>query len=129
MKPGEKNKYQNKAKNPFLPPYKESALISEDFPHHVIMFNKFYNYKYHSLVVTKKTHKQNDFLTVTDFIATVKVRNALNGIAYFNMGETSGRTQLHKHLQIIPLTPKVKDDFPLIGIIDDAVKKWKGITE
>ncbi len=93
------------------------------------MFNKFYNFKYHTLVVTKKDEQQDDFLLLTDFIATVKVRNALQGLAYYNQGETSGRTQNHKHLQIIPLTEEVFKFFPLLMIIENAVKKWKDVIE
>lgn len=40
-------------KNPFLPPFEKGIMITELPPKHRLLYNKFYFYKNHLLVVTQ----------------------------------------------------------------------------
>lgn len=72
---------------------------------HLLVLNKFNVVEHHSLVITRRFESQNEPLTRNDLEATA---NALalypsGAIAFFNCGWASGRSQPHKHLQIVPL--------------------------
>jgi len=54
-------------------------------------------------------------------LASYRVILANNGLAFYNNGPKSGTTQPHKHLQVIPLSKNVENnykEFPLLRFID-----------
>ena len=59
----------------------------------------------HVLVVTRQFESQADPLNARDLGATMMVLRAMpqGGVAFYNCGEHSGRSQPHKHLQVVPL--------------------------
>ena len=59
----------------------------------------------HVLVVTRQFESQADPLNANDLGATMQVLQAMpqGGVAFYNCGEHSGRSQPHKHLQVVPL--------------------------
>ena len=59
----------------------------------------------HVLVVTRQFESQADALNARDLGATMQVLRAMpqGGVAFYNCGEHSGRSQPHKHLQVVPL--------------------------
>lgn len=69
---------------------------------HRLLFNKFNIYNNHLLVITKEFQPQTDKITKQDLLHASTVRQALEGVLFFNGGEESGASQRHKHLQILP---------------------------
>lgn len=98
------------ANNPFLP-YDERLFVANLSPTHVLLLNKFDVVPYHSLVVTRAFEPQTDPLRAADLRATWAAMAALAGggeegrgaLAFYNCGEHSGRSQPHKHAQVVPL--------------------------
>ncbi len=82
---------KSKEEDPFSPPYEKGMVITDKFKDHLLMFNKFYRIKYHSLVVTKKYEYQADLLNKSDFEATIEVLLAMGtSLAFYNHGLLSG---------------------------------------
>ncbi|KAI8462453.1 MAG: ATP adenylyltransferase-domain-containing protein [Monoraphidium minutum] len=90
--------------NPFLP-YEEALWVGHLSPTHTLLLNKFNVVAKHVLVVTRQFESQADPLNANDLGATMKVLLAMpqGGVAFYNCGEHSGRSQPHKHLQVVPL--------------------------
>ncbi|GBG00602.1 phosphorylase [Raphidocelis subcapitata] len=90
--------------NPFLP-YEEALWVAHLSPTHTLLLNKFNVVAKHVLVVTRGFESQTDPLNANDLEATVQVLRAFpaGAVAFYNCGEHSGRSQPHKHLQIVPL--------------------------
>lgn len=77
-------------------------MITELAPGHRLLYNKFYFYKYHLLVVTQEFEEQGRRISLEDMRQTLLVTEALRGLFFFNSGPESGFSQKHKHLQILP---------------------------
>jgi len=110
-------------RNPFLP-YEEELWVSHLSDSHTLLLNKFNVVEHHVLVVTRAFQSQQDPLNARDLGAAWKVLQALpqGGLAFYNCGEHSGRSQPHKHLQIVPLpfTPSQPAEAPVQGVVQVA---------
>lgn len=89
-------------KNPFLPPFEKGIMITELPPKHRLLYNKFYFYKNHLLVVTQQFEDQSNRVSVQDFKQVLLACEAIKGLFFFNSGPESGYSQNHKHLQVLP---------------------------
>lgn len=105
--------------NPFLP-YDPRLFVSNLSPTHCLLLNKFDVVPLHSLVVTREFRAQTEPLDASDLSATWAAMAALaaagggdssssssseeaGALAFYNCGEHSGRSQPHKHVQVVPL--------------------------
>jgi ATP adenylyltransferase len=110
--------------NPFLP-YDPRLFVSNLSPTHCLLLNKFDVVPLHSLVVTRDFEAQTEPLNARDLGATWAAMAALaaaeasapsrdgaggaaagddtGALAFYNCGEHSGRSQPHKHVQVVPL--------------------------
>jgi ATP adenylyltransferase len=97
--------------NPFLPPEPELTVgaVSET---HLAVLNKFKVLDGHLLLVTRAFEHQETLLGAEDFQALWRCLAELDGLAFYNGGEVAGASQIHKHLQLVPL--------PLIEGIDEV---------
>lgn len=87
--------------NPFANP--EPDLVLGDVPPaHVCLLNKFNVVEHHLLLVTRAFEPQDALLTLADFDALSTCLEGLDGLAFYNAGETAGASQRHKHLQLVP---------------------------
>mmetsp|Transcript_34350 Transcript_34350/g.97310 ORF Transcript_34350/g.97310 Transcript_34350/m.97310 type:complete len:393 (-) Transcript_34350:208-1386(-) len=90
--------------NPFDPP--DPALtVGHLSATHTLVLNKFNVVPHHSIVVTRSFQPQTDPLNAADLAAVYSVMRAMpdGSLSFFNCGEHSGRSQPHKHVQIVPL--------------------------
>eukprot|EP00955_Chlamydomonas_euryale_P044761 352965-Chlamydomonas_euryale.AAC.25 len=103
--------------NPFLP-YEEALWVAHLSDTHTCVLNKalarallrllqsvpvqFNVVEHHVIVVTRKYESQGDPLNMNDLAAAAVVLAAMphGGMAFYNCGEHSGRSQPHKHMQI-----------------------------
>eukprot|EP00906_Rhabdomonas_costata_P014118 RCo020285 len=82
----------------------EPALFVDNLsPTHKLLLNKFCVQPYHVLVCTRESHSQTEPLNEADLCATWRCVVELNGLGFYNFGIHSGRSQPHKHTQVIPL--------------------------
>ncbi|KAG2499597.1 hypothetical protein HYH03_002538 [Edaphochlamys debaryana] len=91
-------------RNPFSPP--EPALTVRPLgPGHVAVLNKFNVVPHHVLVLTNAFRSQAEPLDGGDLAAALEVVKSMpeGGVAFYNCGPESGRSQPHKHLQVVPL--------------------------
>lgn len=58
--------------------------------------------KYHMLITSREFEDQAAPLSREDFLQTLLVMKALNGVYFYNSGEHSGGSQPHRHLQCLP---------------------------
>jgi sulfate adenylyltransferase (ADP) / ATP adenylyltransferase len=100
--------------DPFANPSPELLVdqIPKGSPSHVLVLNKFPVIPNHFIIATKADLPQTDLLNETDLGATyacireweeASLKND-NGrlFAFFNSGEHSGASQVHRHLQFLP---------------------------
>ena len=89
-------------KDVFAEPETDLVLADIVLPHHVALLNKFPVLDSHVLLVTKEWRSQKEFLRLEDFEALQLIRNPEESfLAFYNCGDESGRSQEHKHLQIV----------------------------
>ena len=91
--------------DPFAPPIKPDALVSEDFfglGEHRLIFTKFPLFKEQVLLVSRDFKSQYEHLTFENLRDTILLINSLDGCAFFNGGEKAGASQPRKHLQAFP---------------------------
>ncbi len=116
-KPKEKvpdwSKPKSKA-DPFANPGPELFIsdIPKEKPSHLLVLNKFPVIPNHFIIATKANLPQTDILEETDLSATYACirtweeasSNDENGrlFAFFNSGDHSGASQIHRHLQFLP---------------------------
>lgn len=106
--------------NPFLPPDPD-LLVSEIFPRHFGVLNKFNVIRHHLLIVTRAFEAQEALLNLEDFVALLTVMNEVDGLGFYNGGATAGASQTHKHLQLIPLPlGEGPDPTPIDSVIDSS---------
>jgi len=110
-------------KDPFAPPYEPGMVISDRFEDHLLMFNKFFIVRGHVLVVTKRFESQQERLRVKDFEATLLTMWAVGeSFAFYNHGVLSGRSQPHKHVQVMPLGEEAKELLPYLAVFERYVE-------
>lgn len=91
----------NKEFNPFLP-YEKEMYVCDLSESHICLLNKFNVVDNHSLIVTKAYEPQSALLTTADFTAAAIALEEIDGLIFYNGGQTAGASQHHKHLQLIP---------------------------
>eukprot|EP00963_Diacronema_lutheri_P014109 scaffold2858_cov659-Pavlova_lutheri.AAC.80 len=91
-------------RNPFLP-YDEDLWCCDLSETHVLLLNKFNVVPHHTLVVTKEFKSQEDPLEIDDVKALwdTLLCYPSGSLAFYNSGPHSGKSQPHKHVQVIPL--------------------------
>lgn len=85
--------------NPFLP-HEPDLFVCNLSETHKLLLNKFPVNRGHVLVCTRDFVEQREPLRAADFEATALCVHALGGIAFYNFGIHSGRSQPHKHVQV-----------------------------
>ena len=90
------------ALNPFLP-YDPDLFVADISDTHVALLNKFNVIDHHLLIVTRSFKSQEALLDLADFAALVACMAEYDGLGFYNGGVEAGASQLHKHLQIVPL--------------------------
>lgn len=98
----QKSKKANKYFDPFLP-YENDLFVTDITKTHLCLLNKFNVVDHHLLIVTRDFELQENLLNINDFIALWACIKEIDGLAFFNGGETAGASQKHKHLQLVPL--------------------------
>ncbi len=88
--------------DPFAVPDPDLVMAQVQLPHHVALLNKFPVIAGHLLLVTKEYRSQNEQLLLEDFEALAACSDGRSWLAFYNCGPHSGRSQPHKHLQIVP---------------------------
>jgi sulfate adenylyltransferase (ADP) / ATP adenylyltransferase len=106
--------------NPFLYPFEPGILIKNFGSSYRLLFNKYPIISKHLLLVTFQYEKQSDPLTKEDLETAYEVIKDIDGFAFFNSGEHSGFSQIHKHLQIIPYDSISR--FPLDCHVSSAIQ-------
>ncbi|GLI69421.1 hypothetical protein VaNZ11_014030, partial [Volvox africanus] len=103
-------------RNPFLPPEQELFVRELDAEHSLVL-NKFNVVQHHVLVISREFRSQAEPLYGGDLAATLEVVRAMpsGGVAFYNCGPNSGRSQPHKHLQVVPL-PFADGQLPLAPV-------------
>ena len=93
---------EGNAVNPFLP-YDSDLFVADVSDTHVALLNKFNVIDHHLLIVTRSFQAQEALLDLADFAALVACMAEYDGLGFYNGGVEAGASQLHKHLQIVPL--------------------------
>ena len=88
--------------NPFLP-YDPDLFVADISGTHLALLNKFNVIDHHLLIVTRSFKSQEALLDLADFAALVACMAEYDGLGFYNGGVEAGASQLHKHLQIVPL--------------------------
>eukprot|EP00892_Ulva_mutabilis_P006083 jgi/Ulvmu1/3847/UM018_0063.1 len=113
------------AVNPFLP-YDEELWVQHLSDSHTLLLNKFNLVDHHTIVVTREFQSQDEPLAMADLAATKAVIDAMpyGGLAYFNHGPDSGKSQPHKHVQVVPLplSRAVDAPVPLQDVLDETLQ-------
>jgi sulfate adenylyltransferase (ADP) / ATP adenylyltransferase len=88
--------------NPFLP-YDPDLFVADISDTHVALLNKFNVIDHHLLIVTRGFESQDALLDLADLAALIACMDEFHGLGFYNGGVDAGASQLHKHLQIVPL--------------------------
>ncbi|HWR97560.1 MAG TPA: hypothetical protein VN317_03990 [Candidatus Methanoperedens sp.] len=88
--------------NPFLP-YERALFVADVSEAHVALLNKFNVVERHLLIVTREFEDQRSLLTPADVAALWRCLAEYPGLGFYNGGAEAGASQLHKHLQLVPL--------------------------
>ncbi|KAK2949015.1 putative ATP adenylyltransferase [Blattamonas nauphoetae] len=78
-------------------------IIETLFNTHHILINKYLCADHHIVVPTVQFEDQLSHLTLADCCAASKILSEIDGVLWYNSGRNSGASQIHKHLQCIPL--------------------------
>lgn len=87
--------------NPFRPwdPRLEVERVGDD---HVVILNKYPVQIGHMLLISRAWAPQTGWLSALDWQAVHAVRQASEGLWFFNSGPRAGASQPHRHLQLLP---------------------------
>ncbi|TPX42524.1 hypothetical protein SeLEV6574_g05556 [Synchytrium endobioticum] len=89
--------------NPFLP-HDQKLFVSTIHGTHNLLLNKFCIVRDHILLTTREFQNQYNPLNVEDFTAILEIMKEMpDTMTFFNCGDKSGASVLHKHVQIIPV--------------------------
>jgi ATP adenylyltransferase len=88
--------------NPFLP-YEPALYVADASDTHACILNKYNVVDLHLLIVTREFEHQESPMTVGDFLALWRCLREYDSLGFYNSGATSGASQPHKHLQVVPL--------------------------
>jgi ATP adenylyltransferase len=90
--------------NPFLP-YEQDLFVADLSPTHLALLNKYPVLAHHLLIVTRRFEHQDTLLNTQDWQALARCMAEIDGLGFYNGGTSAGASQLHKHLQLVPLIP------------------------
>jgi len=90
------------AGNPFLP-HDPDLFVADISDTHLCLLNKFNVIDHHVLIVTRRFEHQETLLNHDDFEALWVCMAAFDALGFYNGGAVAGASQLHKHLQMVPL--------------------------
>ncbi|AFY36831.1 ATP adenylyltransferase [[Leptolyngbya] sp. PCC 7376] len=103
--------------NPFLP-YEQDLFVCDLSANHVCLLNKFNVVDNHILIITRDFQSQEDWITQPDFAALATCMAEIDGLAFYNAGQSAGASQPHKHLQLIPFSDGLDQfDVPIEKVI------------
>lgn len=92
----------SQAANPFLP-YEAELFVTDVSDTHLALLNKFNVIDDHLLIVTRHFAHQETVLDQSDFFALIACMREFDGLGFYNGGKVGGASQMHKHLQLVPL--------------------------
>jgi sulfate adenylyltransferase (ADP) / ATP adenylyltransferase len=116
-KEAERDTQERRETDPFLP-HDPALFVAELTDSHLCLLNKFNVLEHHVLVVTREFEEQESLLTVADLEALWLCLAEVNGLGFYNGGETAGASQHHKHLQLVPLPLGTPDDpVPMAAVL------------
>ena len=82
-------------------------LVQELSASHTLLLNKFNVVDYHLLLITREYQSQDDPVNTSDFWHLFQVFSCFPSnvppLAFYNCGPHSGKSQPHKHVQIVPM--------------------------
>ena len=88
--------------NPFLP-HEPEMFVADLSASHFALLNKFNVIPHHLLIITRRFVDQEMLLDAEDFGALAACMAQMDGLAFYNGGAVAGASQMHKHLQLVPL--------------------------
>ena len=97
--------------DPFAAP-EPDLLVGNLSATHFGLLNKFPILEHHLLLVTHAYEDQQAPLNEADFQAVHRALTEVDGLAFYNAGDTAGASQGHKHLQMIPLPLSTEQSRP-----------------
>ncbi len=106
--------------NPFQP-WEPDLFVADVSETHVALLNKFPVLDRHLLIVTRRFVHQETLLDEDDFAAVARCLSDIDGLCFYNGGESAGASQPHKHMQLVPL-PLAADGpaLPVQPLLDAA---------
>jgi len=111
-------------RNPFLP-YETALYVADASASHACILNKYNVVDLHLLIVTRKFEHQESLVTEGDFRALWRCLLEYESLGFYNSGITSGASQMHKHLQVVPL-PLVPNGSPREAPIEPLLDNARG---
>ncbi len=111
-------------RNPFLP-YETALYVADASDSHACILNKYNVVDLHLLIVTRKFEHQESLMTAEDFRALWRCLLEYESLGFYNSGVTSGASQRHKHLQVVPL-PLVPNGSPCGTPIEPLLDNAQG---
>jgi sulfate adenylyltransferase (ADP) / ATP adenylyltransferase len=108
------------APNPFLPP-DPNLVVTALGQSHIAVLSKYQVIADHLLVVTRAFEPQESLLTREDFQAAWCCLGGKDVLVFFNSGRLAGASQLHKHLQALPLPLGPGPRIPFEPMLDRVV--------
>ena len=102
-------------RNPFLP-YETALHVADASPSHVCILNKYNVVDLHLLIITRHFEHQELPLNLADFEALWKCMNEYDALGFYNSGSSSGASQPHKHLQLVPLPLAAHEGRPSVPV-------------
>jgi len=119
--------------DPFADPPAELlvASIPGDHPSHILVLNKFPVIHNHFIIATVANKPQTDLLELGDLSMTYECLRAWQShqsgrssprlFAFFNSGEHSGASQVHRHLQFLPVEDMSSTGSPDWSLVVDRM--------
>ncbi len=93
---------KSRAADPFLP-YDPDLFVADVSDTHFCLLNKFSVIDNHALIVTRDFQHQESLLNELDFKALWACMAGSNVLGFYNGGVIAGASQIHKHMQMVPL--------------------------
>ncbi|KAF8274482.1 hypothetical protein EI94DRAFT_687821 [Lactarius quietus] len=105
---------KKKRLDPFKAPYNPNLYVGElkdeeEGTEYVVLLNKYSVVEEHFLLITKEFQSQKSPLDPSDLVQAYQLLRAARKtgkhlFAFYNCGDQSGASQVHKHLQFLPTT-------------------------
>ncbi len=105
--------------DPFLPPEAE-LLVADLSATHFAVLNKFNVLDHHLLIVTRQFENQETLLNEDDFDALWRCLIEFDSLGFYNGGSVAGASQVHKHLQLVPLPLGRREAVPVSAVLNPS---------